>query len=74
MPVQFPDRAQAWVVGCVPTWGPVRGNQLMFLYLFFFISLHENKLKNLLKNAAMSMHISFPGTIFDFFEVELLGQ
>ena len=31
LPVQFPVRAHAWVVGQVPRWGCARGNQLMFL-------------------------------------------
>ena len=29
--VQFPVRARAWVVGQVPSWGGVRGNQFMYL-------------------------------------------
>ena len=31
-PVRFPVRAHAWVVGQVPIWGCVRGNQSMFLW------------------------------------------
>ena len=40
LPVQFPVRARAWVVGQVPSWGCTRGNRsisytLMFLPLAF---------------------------------------
>ena len=29
--VQFPLRAQAWVVGQIPSWGHVIGNRMMYL-------------------------------------------
>ena len=29
--VKFPVRAHAWVLGQVPRWGDVRGNQSMYL-------------------------------------------
>ena len=36
LPVRFPVRAHAWVVGQVPSWGRMRGNHiLMFLSLCF---------------------------------------
>ena len=43
--VRLPVRARAWVVGQVPSWGRVRGNQLMFLSLPLSLpsSLSENK-------------------------------
>ena len=33
LPVQFPVRAHAWVVGQDPIWGNARGNLSMFLSL-----------------------------------------
>ena len=38
--VRFPVRAHAWVVGQVPSWGRVRGNQLMYLsHIDVFLTL-----------------------------------
>ena len=31
---RFPVRAQAWVVGHVPSWGHMRGNRLVYLFHF----------------------------------------
>ena len=43
--VWVPVRTQACVVGRVPSWGCVRGNQLMFLSLSFFLPSPLSKSK-----------------------------
>ena len=49
--VRFPVRAYAWVVGQVPSWGPVRGNHiLLFLSLSFSLPSPLSINKFLTKN------------------------